>query len=182
MCETCAGSAALAATFGTSATRGAGGFGRFEYASSASRMSLSASSCVIWPRRTMYCTRSRALSIAKPARPAAAPMTSFMAAATLLPASWLISCARAAISATVSRTSVLRMSGGTAGCDRSGGRPGIREGGVGIGGHWLVGHRWSHSGCANVEGLRGRQSICSIVYAGESFRRVISEGKYMILR
>ncbi len=40
--------------------------------------------------------------------PAAAPMTSFMAAAILLPASSEISCAFAAISATVSRTSAPR--------------------------------------------------------------------------
>ena len=65
--------------------------GFFEWASSASRISLSASSCVICPRRTMYCTRSRALSMAKPARPAAALITSFIADETLLPASWLIS-------------------------------------------------------------------------------------------
>src|SRR5258705_3134095 len=65
--------------------------GFFECASSASRMSLSASSCVIWPRRTMYCTRSRALSMANPASPAAALITSFIAEETLLPASWLMS-------------------------------------------------------------------------------------------
>ena len=82
--------------------------GFLPWASSASRMSLSASSCVIWPRRTMYCTRSRALSMAKPARPAAALITSFIAEETLLPASWLISCARSAISATVSRMSAPR--------------------------------------------------------------------------
>ena len=64
---------------------------RLAFASSASRMSLSASSWVIWPRRTIYCTRSRALSTAKPASPAAALITSFMAAAILLPASRLIS-------------------------------------------------------------------------------------------
>jgi hypothetical protein len=65
----------------------------------------------------MYWTRSRALSRAKSARPAAALMTSFIAAAIRLPASWLISCARAAISATVSRTSAPRW-------------PGLRRGGV----------------------------------------------------
>ena len=61
--------------------------GFLECASSASRISLSASSCVIWPRRTMYCTRSRALSMANPASPAAALITSFIAEETLLPAS-----------------------------------------------------------------------------------------------
>ena len=85
--------------------------GRLSCAASASRISLSASSGVIWPRLTMYCTRSRALSMAKPAIPAAALMTSFIAAATLLPASWLISCARSAISATVSRMSAPRWPG-----------------------------------------------------------------------
>src|SRR5687768_12590747 len=91
------------------------GFGRLALASSASRMSLSASSCVIWPRRTMYWTRSRALSMAKPARPTAALITSFIAAPTLVPASRLISCALAAISATVSRTSAPRWPGGRRG-------------------------------------------------------------------
>ena len=43
------------------------------------------SSGVICPRLTMYCTRSRALSMAKPAIPAPALMTSFIAAATLRP-------------------------------------------------------------------------------------------------
>lgn len=60
---------------------------------------------IIWPRRTMYCTRSRALSTANAVRPAAAPMTSLRAPDILLPASRLISWARAASSATVSRTS-----------------------------------------------------------------------------
>ena len=60
---------------------------------------------------TMYCTRSRALSIAKPAIPAPALITSFIAAATFFPASWLISCARSAISATVSRMSAPRWPG-----------------------------------------------------------------------
>src|SRR3979409_1040623 len=49
--------------------------------------------------------------------PAAAPTTSFMAAAILLPASRLISCAFAAISATVSFTSAPRW-------------PGLRRGGI----------------------------------------------------
>ena len=77
----------------------------FAQAASASAISLSASSCAIWLRRTIYCTRSRALSMEKARRPAAAPMTSFIAAAILLPASREISCALAAISAIVSRTS-----------------------------------------------------------------------------
>jgi hypothetical protein len=84
---------------------GAGGFGRFAAASSASFRRRSASSCVICPRRTMYCTRSRALSIANDVSPAAAPMTSRMVAVIRLDASRLISCAFAAISATVSRMS-----------------------------------------------------------------------------
>src|SRR6185503_13706451 len=66
----------------------------------------------------MYCSRSRALSTTNPVRPAAAPTTSFMAAAILLPASRLISCAFAAISATVSFTSAPRW-------------PGLRFGGIG---------------------------------------------------
>lgn len=80
-------------------------------ACSTSRINLSASSCVICPRRTMYCTSSRALSSANAVSPAAAPITSFIAAAILLPASRLISCARAAISATASRTSWPRCPG-----------------------------------------------------------------------
>lgn len=63
---------------------------RLSCAASASRINFSPSSGVICPRRTMYCTRSRALSIAKPAIPAAALITSFMADDTLVPASWLI--------------------------------------------------------------------------------------------
>src|SRR4030088_2518634 len=67
----------------------------------------------------MYWRRSRALSSTRPVRPAAAPTTSFMAAAILLPASRLISCAFAAISATVSFTSAPRwpglLRGGTTG-------------------------------------------------------------------
>src|ERR1039458_1138622 len=59
----------------------------------------------------MYWTRSRELSMAKEVSPAAALMTSFIAAAILLPASMLISCALAAISATVSRTSAPRWPG-----------------------------------------------------------------------
>src|SRR5688500_4610732 len=94
--------------------------GFLEWASSASRISLSASSWVIWPRRTMYCTRSRALSIAKPARPAAALITSFIAEETLLPASWLMSCARSAISATVSRMSAPRCPGPRRGAGAAG--------------------------------------------------------------
>src|SRR5215216_346483 len=66
----------------------------------------------------MYWRRSRALSRTSPVSPAAAPMTSFMAAAILLPASKLISCAFAAISATVSFTSAPRC-------------PGLRFGGTG---------------------------------------------------
>lgn len=44
----------------------------FREPSSASRRSCSPCSEVIWPRRTMYCTRSRALSTVKLAMPAAA--------------------------------------------------------------------------------------------------------------
>src|SRR5438034_4104280 len=84
---------------------------------STSRINLSASSWVICPRRTMYWSRSRALSRTSPVSPAAAPITSFMAAAILLPASRLISCAFAAISATVSFTSAPRC-------------PGLRFGGI----------------------------------------------------
>jgi len=68
----------------------------------------------------MYCTRSRALSIAKPSILRGADHI-LHRAAILLPASRLISCAFAAISATVSRTSALlcpelRLAGaGTAG-------------------------------------------------------------------
>jgi hypothetical protein len=43
----------------------------------------------------MYCTRSRALSTAKPAIPAAAEIMSRIAEVTLVPASWLIARARA---------------------------------------------------------------------------------------
>src|SRR5439155_392827 len=86
-----------------------------------SRRSLSASSCVICPRRTMNDTRSRALSTAKPAIPAAALMTSFIAMATRLPASRLISCARSVSSAIASRASTARCPGprfiGTAGAE-----------------------------------------------------------------
>ncbi|MGH7664543.1 MAG: hypothetical protein ACRENI_09655 [Gemmatimonadaceae bacterium] len=70
-------------------------------ACSASRISRSASSWLIWPRRTMNWTRSRALSTANPASPVAAARTSPIADAILAPASWLICCARAVTSATV---------------------------------------------------------------------------------
>ena len=73
------------------AGRAGRGEGWLAAAASASARSLSASSWVIWPRRTMYCTSSRALSTAKPASPAAAPMTSRMAPAMRLPASIPIS-------------------------------------------------------------------------------------------
>lgn len=63
----------------------------FREPSSASRNSRSPCSCVICPRRTMYCTRSRALSTVKLAMPAAAWMTSRIVDAIMLPASWLIS-------------------------------------------------------------------------------------------
>ena len=76
--------------------------------SSASRRSRSPCSGVICPRRTMYCTRSLALSTVKLAIPAAAWITSRIVDAILLPASWLISCAFAASSAIVSRTSAAR--------------------------------------------------------------------------
>src|SRR5262245_58001009 len=56
----------------------------------------------------MYCARSRALSTANPAIPAAAPITSFIAAAIRVPASWLMSWARSAISAIASRNSCPR--------------------------------------------------------------------------
>src|SRR3982750_1400612 len=59
----------------------------------------------------MYWSKSRALSRTRPVSPAAAPTTSFMAAAILLPASRLISWAFAAISATVSFTSGPRWPG-----------------------------------------------------------------------
>src|SRR5258705_7253425 len=59
----------------------------------------------------MYWRRSRALSMTSPVRPAAAPTTSFIAGGILLPASRLISCAFAAISATVSFTSAPRWPG-----------------------------------------------------------------------
>ena len=49
--------------------------------------------------------------MANPARPAAALITSFIAEETLLPASWLMSWARSAISATVSRMSAPRCPG-----------------------------------------------------------------------
>lgn len=91
------------------ATRGGGaGRGSLRAASSAWRMSCSPSSADICPRRTMYCTRSRALSTAKPASPAAALITSRNAPPIRLPASSEISCARAVSSATVSRMSGLR--------------------------------------------------------------------------
>src|SRR3982751_4805252 len=109
---------------GTGALEGKGATGggddgfRLACEASTSRISLSASSWVICPRRTMYWRRSRALSKTSPVRPAAAPITSFIAAAILLPASRLISCAFAAISATVSFTSAPRW-------------PGLRRGGTG---------------------------------------------------
>jgi len=94
-------------TGGAGGCLGWGGF-RLRAASSASRISFSPSSGDICPRLTMYCTRSRALSTAKPARPAAALITSRSAPPILFPASWEISWARAVISATASRMSVPR--------------------------------------------------------------------------
>src|SRR5688572_25453502 len=122
--------------FGTVLVPGAGkGVGAFRlrpWEASTSRISLSASSCVIWPRRTMYWSRSRALSTTRPVRPAAAPTTSFIAAAILLPASRLISCAFAAISATVSFTSAPRwpglLLGGTGGAPGTPGTAGTTAG------------------------------------------------------
>jgi len=96
---------------GAAAPDAPSGRGRCATASSASRSSRSASSWLIWPRRTMYCTRSRALSIAKAANPAAAPITSRIAPAILLPASAPISCARDVSSAMASRTSIARCPG-----------------------------------------------------------------------
>lgn len=80
-------------------------------AASASLIRRSASSWVIWPRRTMYWMSSRALSTAKPARPAAAPMTSRIALAIRLLASCPISCAFAVNSARASRASAARCPG-----------------------------------------------------------------------
>src|SRR5688500_16333056 len=82
----------------------------------------------------MYGSRSRALSTTRPVSPAAAPTTSFIAAAILLPASRLISCAFAAISATVSFTSAPRWPGlllggigGAPGTPGVGGRVAVAE-------------------------------------------------------
>ena len=59
--------------------------------------------------------------MAKELKPAAAPMTSRMAPAILLPASRLISCARWAISAAVSRASAARCPGPRRGAALAGG-------------------------------------------------------------
>src|SRR3954467_9880973 len=73
-------------------------FGFLLCTASTSRTSFSPSSAVIWPRRTMYCTRSRALSTANPAIPAAAFIISRIAPVTLVLASWLMALALAASS------------------------------------------------------------------------------------
>jgi hypothetical protein len=96
---------------GADSRGGGGGVGtrpaatRWRYASSASRISTSASSAAICPRRTMNCTTSRAVSTTKPDSPDAAWIRSRIAPVIRLPASWLICCARAASSAAASRGS-----------------------------------------------------------------------------
>ena len=122
-----AGSGAATAAGGSGAVgaEGVAGAGRAVTgrppASSASRISLSASSCAICPRRTMKFTTSRAASSENSAIPAAAWISPRIAPAILLPASRLIAWARAASSAAVSRGSAPRW-------------PNPRFGGGGVGG------------------------------------------------
>jgi hypothetical protein len=91
------------------------------YAASVCWTSSSASSTPICPRRTMYWISSRQLSTANGAIPAAAPTTLRMTPAIRLPASRLISWARAAISAAVSRWSAPRCPGPRRGVGAEGG-------------------------------------------------------------
>src|SRR5712675_1104387 len=128
----------------------------------------------------MYCRRSRALSSTRPVSPAAAPTTSFIAAAILLPASRLISCAFAAISATVSFTSAPRW-------------PGLRLGGttgggvtVPMAGAGAVGVATAGFSLSGIYGLRSAQrggadgyQITEVAHGPE---RGSNGAKYMIFR